>query len=243
MNILFKRLYSSTSGKLYVASILQRNPFVQKPLNDFERHATSYLKILENENARGVFSIPSDRNDESNILKDKLHSSPSPIKSGQNTPTHPNSMDSSRSLTQECQQSYPWLEAANTSQKSLNRLLHEKLYLVVKNKESQKWTFPTLLHPGNDEALNVVSTRCLELFYGSQIHSYHLGRFPVAHFSKPNPASDKIFFFKSQIFPPQIGSINLSLCDDYAWLSKDELSKVLEPNYFSAIQYSLSSAN
>ncbi|EEA28639.1 hypothetical protein TMatcc_003008 [Talaromyces marneffei ATCC 18224] len=132
-------------------------------------------------------------------------------------------------------------------QKSLNRLLQRTLYLLVKTKQGY-WKFPSS-SVGLEENLRSAAERTLSQSAGINMNTWFVGFHPIGHYSykfkapKPDPASkeliagEKTFFLKSRIMAGQADlQANTQDIADFKWLAKEEIQKLVLPQYYSSIK-------
>lgn len=131
--------------------------------------------------------------------------------------------------------------------KRLDRAMDQTLYFVVK--KGDRWAFPAA-DVRTDENLHEAAARVLEQSAGVNMNTWLVGRVPVAHHVvKPqyNEASaleskgSKTFLLKGRIFAGQANIKNNVLgVTDFMWLTRDELKKYFEADYFTSIKNMLS---
>ncbi|RKP09650.1 NUDIX hydrolase domain-like protein [Thamnocephalis sphaerospora] len=128
--------------------------------------------------------------------------------------------------------------------RSLDRALQRTLYLVVKRpRDRYQWQFPQ----GGveaEEALHDAGRRELAEECGPDMDIWFVGRrpvgftqyaYPTEHTKKfPEHDGAKVFFLRAHIFAGQ-AKVDGKETVDFAWLTKEELSEVLEPDYFNAV--------
>ncbi|GAQ38396.1 CAF1 family ribonuclease [Aspergillus niger] len=129
-------------------------------------------------------------------------------------------------------------------QRSLNRALQRTLYLLVQSKDGF-WTFPSSPIVA-EETLRQAAERTLEQAAGVNMNTWMVGYHPVGHyvynFRNPSklatgPAGEKVFFMKSRIMAGQADlSGNAQNLTDFKWLSKDEISKFVKPQYYASVK-------
>lgn len=200
------------------ASLLQRNPIVMRPLSPIETEYAKYRQNLEMERSRGTFNI-------GNSVKS------STVASSVNEMIVPETVELNEGF----------------DGKNLQRKLHRKLYLCVKN-ESGQWSLPmTKFNLEEDKALGLHGkarnylSKLLEPSEGLQL--YHLGAAPVAfHLENYSdrvaaPLGAKHFFFRSQLVA---GKVRLQSVDDYAWFCREEMEEKLPADLFESIKPVLS---
>ncbi|KAF2086474.1 hypothetical protein K490DRAFT_74419 [Saccharata proteae CBS 121410] len=130
-------------------------------------------------------------------------------------------------------------------QKSLNRLLQRSIYLLVKN-AAGKWVLPHDRLVGR-EHLDTAAQRVLEQIGGRRMNTWIVGKAPVGHHSLtfPEPTltesgaeelGEKIFFMKVRIMAGQADlSENKTGFNDFKWLAKEEVQKIVAPEYWHSI--------
>ncbi|KAK9669438.1 hypothetical protein RND81_13G130100 [Saponaria officinalis] len=117
----------------------------------------------------------------------------------------------------------------SNDKRSLQRALDRRLYLLLHGppsgspNEKPVWHFPEKPYE-NEETLRKCAEFALQSVLGDLSHTYFVGNAPMGHMvasekTESNPL--KRFFFKSQV----IGSnkLDISGCDDFVWVTKDEL--------------------
>ncbi|EEH44727.1 mitochondrial 54S ribosomal protein YmL17/YmL30 [Paracoccidioides brasiliensis Pb18] len=135
-------------------------------------------------------------------------------------------------------------------QRSLDRLLHRTLYLLVqvKNGERTFWRFPAVTLE-EKENLRMAAERALLHSAGPNMNTWMVGHHPIGHHvynlrrPKPNPEAgieirgEKIFFLKGRIMAGQADLTgNTQGITDFKWLAKDEIPKHVLPVYWSSIK-------
>ncbi|XP_021728075.1 39S ribosomal protein L46, mitochondrial-like isoform X1 [Chenopodium quinoa] len=114
--------------------------------------------------------------------------------------------------------------------RSLQRALDRRLYLLLHGTSygssdgKPVWHFPEKVYD-NEETLRKCAESALQSVLGDLTHTYFVGNAPMGHIAvqaadKADPLKQK-FFFKSQVI--SANKINVSGCDDYVWVTKDEL--------------------
>ncbi|KAL9264609.1 Large ribosomal subunit protein mL46-like protein [Drosera capensis] len=124
-------------------------------------------------------------------------------------------------------------EADKTNdRRSLQRALDSRLYLLLHGPAygapdgKPVWHFPEKIY-GTEETLRKCAESALESILGDLSHTYFVGNAPMGHMvvqpsdSAPDLPPFKRFFFKSQVIATN--KFNISKCDDYVWVTKDEL--------------------
>ncbi|XP_065859764.1 uncharacterized protein [Euphorbia lathyris] len=119
----------------------------------------------------------------------------------------------------------------SNNKKSLLRELDRRLYLLLygnafgsPNKEPV-WHFPEKIYEG-EETLRKCAESALQSVLGDLSHTYFVGNAPTGHMVMPSidkapDNSYKQFFFKSQVIGTR--KFKIGKCDDYVWVTKDEL--------------------
>ncbi|KAL2906906.1 39S ribosomal protein L46 mitochondrial [Bienertia sinuspersici] len=121
-------------------------------------------------------------------------------------------------------------EADKTNDKrSLERALDRRLYLLLHGTTygspdgKPVWHFPEKVYE-NEETLRKCAESALQSVLGDLSNTYFVGNAPMGHMNvQPTEKADplKRFFFKSQVIAAK--NYNISGCDDFVWVTKDEL--------------------
>ncbi|PGH02486.1 hypothetical protein GX51_04654 [Blastomyces parvus] len=134
--------------------------------------------------------------------------------------------------------------------RSLDRLLHRTLYLLVQVKNGDKafWMFPSVKLE-EKENLRMGAERALLDSAGPNMNTWMVGYHPIGHYvynlrkPKPNPEAgiefrgEKIFFLKGRIMAGQADLTKSTQgITDFKWLAKDEIQKYVLPVYWSSIK-------
>ncbi|PVU97963.1 hypothetical protein BB561_000211 [Smittium simulii] len=123
---------------------------------------------------------------------------------------------------------------------SLERKLDRTLYFLInKNKTTKEWRFPSK-KVSADEVLNSAMMKCFIENCGSKAEIWSVGRGPIGHMIENNKdlnQETKTFFLKSHILS---GKIVEKKSTEYAWLSKEEIEKMVAPEYYLGIKDMLS---
>ncbi|KOS17005.1 54S ribosomal protein L17 [Escovopsis weberi] len=125
----------------------------------------------------------------------------------------------------------------------LDRAMDRTLYLVVKGPDG--WCFPADVIP-DGENLHECAQRVLDQAAGVNMNTWIVGRVPVAHVVRaPRLAPDgavrergsKTFLLKGRIMAGQADLRGNSLgYTDFQWLTREELEKLLAPDYFKGVR-------
>jgi len=100
------------------------------------------------------------------------------------------------------------------------RKLDRRLFLLVKNKESQKWEFPSTVHE-EGETLRDAAERNMKILAGEDAKVYFVGNAPMGHL--PAPADVTLFFSKVQIMQKDIELQPGCGAVDRVWVTKEEI--------------------
>lgn len=129
---------------------------------------------------------------------------------------------------------------------SMKRLAHRTLFLLVRYGQGSKWTFPKADRVQGQPIRETLERLC-ERQLGSEFSPYLLGACPFSHRkrrSERDPGIDgrKVFYYRARAWPG-VGS-DLSLGEespvvDWAWCSRDELSKFLQVNEWHCVREGL----
>ncbi|OAA54132.1 50S ribosomal subunit l30 [Niveomyces insectorum RCEF 264] len=126
-------------------------------------------------------------------------------------------------------------DAANDTRR-LDRKLDRTLYLVVRGADGA-WSFPTADVQTN-ENLHETAARALASAAGADMNTWIVGRVPIAHIVRTDPAAEeKIFFLKGRIMAGQANLEGNTLgLSDFKWLSKEELATELPAYYYASVK-------
>ncbi|XP_042006185.1 39S ribosomal protein L46, mitochondrial-like [Salvia splendens] len=123
-------------------------------------------------------------------------------------------------------------EADKTNdKKSLQRALDRRLYLLLYGSSFDSngtpvWHFPEKVYD-SEPTLRKCAESALESVVGDLSKTYFVGNAPMGHTVVQPAENDKVdapskrFFFKSQLIATS--KINVEKCEDYLWVTKDEL--------------------
>ncbi|KAG6379229.1 hypothetical protein JVT61DRAFT_11677 [Boletus reticuloceps] len=125
---------------------------------------------------------------------------------------------------------------------NLNRRGQRNLYLLLKTRENGKdvWRFPQgSVH--NGEFLHVAAHRRLDAECGRHMDTWVVSRNPIGvyHPPKQNTQDDVVFFYKVHILAGQVRP-DLDRYQDFAWLTKGEIGKQTDEEYWLGIKDMLS---
>lgn len=125
----------------------------------------------------------------------------------------------------------------------LDRQLDRTLYLIVKNQNG--WAFPADVIPQNSN-LHESAKRVLDQTAGVNMNTWLVGRVPVAFHVKKAAHTEagkletrgsKTFFIKGRIMAGQANlKGNPFGYTDFKWLTREELEKVLDFQYFRSVR-------
>ncbi|KIM31990.1 hypothetical protein M408DRAFT_241881 [Serendipita vermifera MAFF 305830] len=131
--------------------------------------------------------------------------------------------------------------------RSLDRAGERNLYLLVKkDRKKDTWKFPQGGVEKN-EALHKAAVRELKEECGPNMDVWMVGRQPIGHYEHPYAADStkseyngaKVYFFKGHILAGQCTPDDKEIVD-FAWLTKEEIQKYVEPHYWEAVKDMLS---
>ncbi|ETV87450.1 hypothetical protein H257_01019 [Aphanomyces astaci] len=129
---------------------------------------------------------------------------------------------------------------ATNNRHSLNRALKQRVFLIVQDPTSLKWTFPTTEKASADETMRAAAFRELADTIGTEVEAYPVGNAPMGHLTishEDEPTFDgkvhgtKVFFLKAQTFGNEgVVNLNKDKAADYLWVTQSELAEYLEPH-------------
>ncbi|KAG7571122.1 hypothetical protein FFLO_00947 [Filobasidium floriforme] len=114
-------------------------------------------------------------------------------------------------------------DVSSESAKKLERKGDGNLYLLVKNKESGKWSLPAGGLQGG-EALHEAASRTVATQVGQEMDLWLVTRKPVGLIEE---GSGQTFIFKCHILAGAPSPTSSSSFSDYAWLTKEEIRRAL----------------
>ncbi|KAI6247170.1 54S ribosomal protein L17, mitochondrial [Erysiphe necator] len=145
----------------------------------------------------------------------------------------------------------------NNDIRRLDRLLDRTLYLVVRSKDTKLWGFPSGEVLGK-ENLHKAAERIIAESCGLNMNTWIVGHVPIAYHIPPlkkrtvpntidgnesqsSPTKNKaIFFMKGRIMAGQADlHDNYFNFDDFSWLTKEEISKIIPSSLFSSVNNSM----
>ena len=111
---------------------------------------------------------------------------------------------------------------------SLERKLRNTLYLLVRNKPSDQWKFPSF-QVNSDQALHEVAESGLRDIGGSKINTWTVSRKPVKVLENEK---DRVFefFIKSRILTGEF--VPKSKDIQFKWLTRDEIKDFMSKDYY-----------
>ncbi|EQC34232.1 hypothetical protein SDRG_08434 [Saprolegnia diclina VS20] len=125
-------------------------------------------------------------------------------------------------------------DAAN-NRHSLNRALKQRVFLIVQDKTSGKWFFPTT-EKDDAETMKDAAFRELSTVVGASLEAYPVGNAPMGYLKvmhEDDPTFDgkvhgtKVFFYKSQLAGGDV-ELNTEKAGDYLWVTQAELAEYLD---------------
>ncbi|GAA5807145.1 hypothetical protein MFLAVUS_000496 [Mucor flavus] len=243
------------NNRILASVILSRTPQITRDATPFEEAYFNYREKLERQEATGT---PSEfyfkkgsvaerrwKHEESarqEAMKDISHSLSDAVQESQVTWQKANE---SLAVVAKAEKLDRATEADKTDdKKSLDRSLKQTLYLVIKRAGDNvnPWQFPQ--GPvDTTEYLHEAAERTLKQECGVDMDTWFVGRQPIGLYKQsPTKGQEdsgvKTFFVKARVYAGQVKpSEDIT---DFAWLTKEELSKTLSPEYYKAIKDSLS---
>ncbi|KAL7271782.1 hypothetical protein RUND412_005433 [Rhizina undulata] len=127
--------------------------------------------------------------------------------------------------------------------RSLDRKMSRTLYLLVKRNKGP-WFFPESRLVGT-ENLHQAAERTLREAAGVNMNTWFVGHVPIGHYVTKYPENfkdedyvgQKFFFMKARIMVGQADlKGNLQGLEDFQWLTKEEIEKVVARKYFHAVK-------
>ncbi|KAF5330526.1 hypothetical protein D9619_005685 [Psilocybe cf. subviscida] len=127
--------------------------------------------------------------------------------------------------------------------KSLDRAGERNLYLLLKTSEGGKtvWRFPQGgIEKG--QLLHQAAQKDLEAECGDQMDTWVVGKAPIGVHTLPSETPEQenvLFFYKAHIMSGQVHPEGKHI-QDFAWLTKEEISTKVEPTYWDSVRDILS---
>lgn len=128
----------------------------------------------------------------------------------------------------------------DSDHESLNRKLYNTLYLAVESSEpSSAWKFPDIElrseSNGQRPPLHLAAKHLISNTFGSKIDAWVVGKAPAGHFMDRSNQSCT-FFLKSYVLSGRAQLVSLQRFKKLAWLTKDELERVMSREYYEAVE-------
>lgn len=152
------------------------------------------------------------------------------------------------SMRDEVDESMPRIHQADSQGdlKNLNRRGQRNLYLMLRRKQDDKhvWRFPTGA-VAKGESLHVSAIRRLDQECGRKMDTWLVSRNPIGVYhprklNTPDPeVKDVLFFYKAHILAGQVFP-DESQYQDFAWLTKGEIRRTTDEEYWDGIKDMLS---
>ncbi|KAI9230198.1 MAG: hypothetical protein DHS80DRAFT_12760, partial [Piptocephalis tieghemiana] len=134
----------------------------------------------------------------------------------------------------------------NEDVQSLERHLDRTLYLIVKKPRAEHaWAMPQGLVKG-EEMLHETAMRELHEECGKDMNVWLVARGPIGHYAYKHegPGASKgkessVYFLKANIFAGQCRPDGKEV-NDFAWVTREEMSKYVSPEYYKVVKNMLS---
>ncbi|KAJ3355816.1 54S ribosomal protein L17 mitochondrial [Entophlyctis luteolus] len=256
---------AAPSAAVRVAVLVARNPVVLRPLSSFERAYLQFrdAAILRDPALTKPFAHTHFFKRGSILQQEwlRMHSSSSDSPLPLSDPASPlpvppllhASIDQElRTAIDDARKTDSALEERNAALKlhSLDRFLHLPLYLLVDtntssssptDKSRPRWRLPgTPATIADGEFLHQASNafcaaeRGLRETCGDRMELFAVGQVPVGHVVAQD-GQQKTFVMKQVILSGQV-HLNPSVASEFAWLTKEEMGAMLEPEYYESIK-------
>ncbi|KAF0695505.1 Aste57867_13698 [Aphanomyces stellatus] len=132
-------------------------------------------------------------------------------------------------------------DAAN-NRRSLNRALKQRVFLLVQDPTTLKWTLP-MTEKAVDETMKDAALRELQDTIGADFEAYSVGNAPMGYFVVDHETNDgsgfdgtKVFIFKAQTFGNEgVVALNETKAKDYLWVTQAEIPEYIEGGFADAI--------
>ncbi|RKP14956.1 NUDIX hydrolase domain-like protein [Piptocephalis cylindrospora] len=135
----------------------------------------------------------------------------------------------------------------NGDVRSLERHLDRTLYLIVKKPRTEHaWAMPQGLVEG-EEQLHETAMRELHEECGQDMNVWLVARGPIGHYAYEHTGDSgssktqesSVYFLKAHILAGQCRPDGKEV-EDFAWVTRDEMSKYVSPQYYKVVKKMLS---
>ncbi|ESW99368.1 hypothetical protein KL918_005366 [Ogataea parapolymorpha] len=131
-------------------------------------------------------------------------------------------------------------------QHSLERKLSRTLYLLVR--QNNMWKFPAFAVPDDSKPLHLVAEEGLKNLGGEKLNVWTVSHTPTAllKFSNGKLVHDlphegiREYLIKSHIIAGKFQLNKIDGCEEYKWLTREEIEQLVDPAYFEKIDCLLS---
>ncbi|KAI7889520.1 39S mitochondrial ribosomal protein L46-domain-containing protein [Mucor mucedo] len=242
------------NNRILASVILSRTPQITRDATPFEEAYFDYREKLERQEASGT---PTDFYFKKGSVAERRwkHEELARQESMKNTTTSlTDAVEDSQVTWQKANEGLAAITKAEKldrsteadkkdDKKSLDRSLKQTLYLVVKKDGDSlnPWQFPQ--GPvDTSEYLHEAAERTLKEECGVDMDTWFVGRQPIGLYKQASTKGQedtgfKTFFMKARVYAGQVKPSKE--ITDFAWLTKDELSNTLSPEYYKAVKDSL----
>uniref|UniRef100_A0A061S2J6 Large subunit ribosomal protein L46, mitochondrial n=1 Tax=Tetraselmis sp. GSL018 TaxID=582737 RepID=A0A061S2J6_9CHLO len=111
------------------------------------------------------------------------------------------------------------------------RRLDRRLFLLVKDRETGEWGFPSTEHR-DGETIRATAERNMQLTVGD-VKCYFVGNAPCAHFRQPS--GDTQFFSKVQLLQWEAKPASSTAAEDFVWVTREEVKEYISDEKLQAL--------
>lgn len=126
--------------------------------------------------------------------------------------------------------------------RSLERKLDRTLYLVVKQKSAKgaaAWRFPAkALTDAKHQNLHDVAPASVSEHLGNKMDIWMVSNLPVGLYKPANAAAEKTYFLRGHVLAgnAELTDSKSGQVEEFQWLTKEEIEKLMESNYWSNVE-------
>ncbi|GAC97725.1 likely mitochondrial ribosomal protein MRPL17p [Pseudozyma hubeiensis SY62] len=130
----------------------------------------------------------------------------------------------------------------NNDVRSLERRLDRTLYLVVKQKSvkgAAAWRFPAkALTDTKHQNLHDVAPTSVSESLGSKMDIWMVSNLPVGLYKPADAAAEKTYFLRGHVLAgnAELSDSKSGQVEEFQWLTKEEIEKLMESNYWSNVE-------
>lgn len=112
--------------------------------------------------------------------------------------------------------------------RSTRRALADFLFLVVKDKRTGRWGFPTAPHEEGETARATAERALAASLADGAVETYTVGNAPCGHIAEAEGTGAPLFFYRASFLDGEVRLASGGAAKDFAWLTKAELKEYLD---------------